>query len=820
MPSVFRSVSRCTWMFCSSTMAVVTVTATGCDFLEVTPAPDVTDASVSIGVQLTDRPNQFDDDNPLVRRAKNKGLREAGDLVGVVDTEVDAGDNLGEENDDAGAIDAGELDAGDAQDSGNNDADAGNDQNPVDPVDPVDAGDIVIDPVDPIDAGNPVDPPVTDLCSPGAPTLRRLNRIEYNNTVRDLTGLDFRPADDFPSDDVGFGFDNIGDVLVVAPLLVERYEAAATLLAEEILAREAPLRRATVEAETLTTRFGGPSPPFLNIFGNSGIIVDYDLPVRGTYLLKIHAAESPAGDEHAKMSVAFEGTEIALVDVDAVANAPKDFVIPIESGAGRRSFDINFTNDAFLLDEPPGRQDRNLLIDHIILEGPIQTDTSATPHILTCDVSEKEINSDAHNACIDEMITNIARKAYRRTPTSLEIARLRTFVDEAEDAGDVYEVGVTNALKAVLLSPHFLFRVEDDQEASVSVDDLGVRPVNDFELASRLSYFLWSSMPDDELLSLAEAGILHEPETLHTQIERMLNDEKSDNLVDNLAGQWLQTRALFDISPNADQFPQFNKEIRDDMRTEAKLLLADFIRQNRSALELLTADFTFATPRLAAFYGVPFVPLDNDEPAKGFRRISLANSERRGILTMGATLAGTSFPNRTSPVKRGKWVLEQLLCIEPPPPPPDVIGSFGQNITVGTMRQLLEEHRKNPECASCHELMDPIGFGLERFDAVGRFRLFDNGLSVDDSALLFGGDPFRGARQLSTLLAQQPDLPSCMVEKVMTFATGRGVTLDDPADACNVVTTLDAFAASGLGFADLIYSVVDSPAFLFRQTSL
>ncbi len=426
---------------------------------------------------------------------------------------------------------------------------------------------------------------------PGRVTIRRLNRAEYNNTIRDLVGVDFKPADDFPADDVGYGFDNIGDVLSLSPLLTEKYLAAAEKIIEEAFKKEETKKRIMIL---------GPNDP----------------------------------------------------------------------GAPRR------------------------------------------------------------------ILRNFGDRAYRRPITRDEVNRLMTLVELAERRGDTFETGIQLACQAMLVSPHFLYKVEIDPEPK---NPNAIHPISDYELATRMSYFLWSSMPDEELFKHAREGTLRKPEVLEEQVKRMLKDPKARALVDNFAGQWLQIRNLKTLAPDADLFPTFNEKLRSAMIQETELFFDAVIREDRSILEFLDADFTFVNEPLAKHYGIKDVTGDE------FQRVSVKGTARGGLLTQASILTLTSNPTRTSPVKRGKWILETILGTPPPPPPPDAgeLSEEKEAVLSGSLRQRMEQHRSNPSCAICHQRMDPIGFGFENFDAVGAWRTKDGKFAIDPSGTLPDGKSFK-----------------------------------------------------------------------------
>jgi mono/diheme cytochrome c family protein len=648
---------------------------------------------------------------------------------------------------------------------------------------------------------------------PGRVTLRRLNRAEYNNTIRDLVGVDFHPADDFPSDDVGYGFDNIGDVLTLPPILMEKYLAAAEEIAEAaIVANERldPLKR-HIEAERVRgpDGFGEPYKGFARILASEGAIrSDFQPSREGEFVVRIRAFGQQAGPEPVKMAFKVNGDVVATFDVTATEDAPATYETRIPLKRGQKRIAVAFTNDYHQPDDPDPKKrgDRNLIVDWIEIEGPFDGGKSLPePHRRIVVRTPKTKDRDEWRECAREVLERFASRAYRRPATAEEVARLVRFVEMAHEDGERYERGIQLAVEATLASPHFLFRVEVDREPGKP------HPITDFELASRLSYFLWSSMPDDELFRLARENKLHEPGVLDAQVARMLKDGKARGLVENFAGQWLQVRNLRNVAPDPKQFPSFDEDLRAAMLRETELFFEAVAREDRSILDFLDADFTFLNERLARHYGI--------EGVKGpeFRRVSLKDDRRGGLLTQASILTITSNPTRTSPVKRGKWILEQVLGTPPPPPPPDVpeLSEAKEAVLSGTLRQRMEQHRANPNCASCHGRMDPLGFGFENYDAIGAWRDKDESFPIDPSGTLPSGQSFRGPKELKAILkAKDKDFARCLAEKMLTYALGRGLEF---ADRCTVDGIVAGLAADGYRFSSLVRGIVKSEPFLKRN---
>jgi hypothetical protein len=410
--------------------------------------------------------------------------------------------------------------------------------------------------------------------------------------------------------------------------------------------------------------------------------------------------------------------------------------------------------------------------------------------------------------CARKILESFARRAYRRPVTADEVDRLVRFVQHVVSQGDSFERAIQLAVQAVLVSPHFLFRVERDRP---STRPDGAAPISDFELASRLSYFLWSSMPDEELFRLAEQGRLREEGVLEAQVRRMLKDPQSKALVENFAGQWLQLRNLKTAAPNRRQFRAFDNTLRSAMQRETELFFEAILQENRSILDFLDADFTFLNAPLAKHYGIEGVKGDE------FRRVTLTGDQRGGILTQASILTITSNPTRTSPVKRGKWILENILGTPPPPPPPDAgeLKDDRKSALSGTLRQRMEQHRANPLCASCHQRMDPLGFGFENFDAIGHWRTKEGKFTIDSSGTLPGGETFHGPAELKAILQKKGDaFRRCLTEKLLTYALGRGL---EDYDQCAVEEICRKVARSQNQCSRLVSEVVKSDPFQMRR---
>lgn len=633
---------------------------------------------------------------------------------------------------------------------------------------------------------------------PGRVTLRRLNRSEYNNTVRDLFGLTIQPADDFPSDDVGYGFDNIGDVLTLPPVLLERYvDAADRVVRAAIITPDldgAPVKRGA----------GG------QLASVGEVALEFDATATADYLFRAQAGADQAGPDPARMTFRLDGKDQKTFDVTVTRNEPQWYELRVRLEQGKHRFAAAFINDYYMPDatDPKLKGDRNLFIDGLAVVGPIGVLPEHLPEAQRRIFTQRPA-ADADLAQWQAVATVVLRpmvsRIFRRPVKEEELQRLTLLVGLAKEQGDSFERAIQLALQASLVSPHFLFRVES--EAALGE----VRRLHDYELASRLSYFLWSSMPDEELFRAAAAGELQNDEQLVAQARRMLRDPKANALITNFAGQWLQLRNLDTFSPDLARFPGFDNELRQAFRSETEHFFAHIVREDRSVLELLQADYTFVNERLAKHYGLA------DVSGPEFRRVTVDTSQRGGLLGQASILAVTSNPTRTSPVKRGKWILENLFAAPPPPAPPNVpeLAEAKDQPLQGTLRQRMEQHRVKPACASCHQLMDPLGFGLENYDATGAWRIKDGNDEIDATGELPDGKMFRGPGELKQiLLTRQDEFRRCLAEKLATYALGRGL---EYTDACLVQQIADQLAKQDNRFSVLVTQIVLSNAFRQRE---
>ncbi|MEZ6134180.1 MAG: DUF1592 domain-containing protein [Pirellulaceae bacterium] len=647
--------------------------------------------------------------------------------------------------------------------------------------------------------------------NPGQVTLRRLNATEYQNTVRDLLGVNYTPAASFPGDDVGYGFDNIGDVLTLPPLLMEKYFIAAEQISRYVIKSPPPGK--TFEAIYSGAQLGGAGSAQDGrrvLASNGDAIIQEQIPWAGRYLLTITASGDQAGNEPCLMSVAVDNKPVAKIIVKNERSEPKEFQVPLGLRAGKREITIGFLNDFY----QPGENgqptlDRNLSIHHVELTGSQSVTEKLDPKTLTqvqqlLALKQSKFPNDAASA-LREFLKPLVSRAYRRPVPDDELQQIVDLAASVAEDGGTVEEGAQVALQAVLISPKFLFRVEPPR-SDASGASATVQALDEFELATRLSYFLWSTMPDNELLQLAWEQRLRQGDNLEKQVRRMIQDPRSNAFVENFAGQWLTLRKLRDFKPNERQFPRWNNTIKDLAQQETLTFFAGVMRNDLSIVRLLDADFTYLNEDLAKYYGVPNVT------GSQFRQVSLKGTPRAGLLTQASVLAVTSNPTRTSPVKRGKWILENLLATPPPPAPPGVPELMEKGELAGSLRQRLEQHRADQACAGCHKLMDPLGFALENFDAVGQYRTSEAGQPVDATGELPGGKKVTGASQLRRVLAtdNRDAFVECLTEKMLTYALGRGL---EYYDKCAVDKITDKLATQDHRFSSLLIEIVKSDPF-------
>jgi len=651
--------------------------------------------------------------------------------------------------------------------------------------------------------------------NPGSVTLRRLNRNEYRNTIHDLFRIDYQPAVGFPGDDVGYGFDNIGDVLTLPPLLMEKYVRAAEEITEQIIRapEPGPVYESPRAGAKLSADSGGRGEGDRFVFSSNGTITfEEQIPWMGKYSMELGMAGTAAQGQHPKLAVSVDGKKIQEITVvTESANVPKVYTLPLRLRAGKRTIGLAFINDKYLeaKDGKPA-EDTNLFIYDVKVIGqkpaePVSNETLPGWHrefvLNSIPTATKSVPQAA-----SEILRKVASRAFRRPVTDEELKRLAGLVEQVVEGGDSYEAGLQTAITAILVSPNFLFKIEENAGNAQAPYPL----LSEFELATRLSYFLWSSTPDRELLSLASKKQLRDPEVLRQQIERMIRDDRARDFVRNFAGQWLTLRKLDTLAPNESMFPQWSDEIRDLARTETYLFFLNAMRENLPIVRLLDADYSFMNEKLARYYGIPGVEGDK------FQRVSLKGQKRLGLLTHASVLAVTSNPTRTSPVKRGKWILDNILGTPPPSAPPGV-PELEKGGLVGTLRQRLEQHRADPACASCHKLMDPLGLALENYDAIGRWRTRDQGQEIDPVGEFPTGEPIQNPGDLIRILRENKSqlFVRTLTEKLMIYALGRGL---EYYDRCAIDQILQSASKDEYRFQRLIHEIVLSDPFQRKGT--
>ncbi len=642
---------------------------------------------------------------------------------------------------------------------------------------------------------------------PGRVTARRLNRTEYSNTVRDLLGLEFRAEEDFPTDDLGEGFDNIADVLSISPLLMEKYVAAAEKIAARAVGNVTLPEPVTASYEAKEHNLTRIDVDTIEATHHIDFDGDYDLTIG------LPGARSKTA-KPVQLALWMDGK---LLHQEPVETKPSDLVYfsPFSDARfrltlpeGQHTFRVGFLDDDFVATLPEKNyytQSKNKYPGSITFSGPFasKTENLSRKRIFTCDPNTGAV-------CTERVVNALARRAYRRPVTKAETASLMKLVALAKSNGEAPEQGVQLALQAILVSPNFLFRIERDPFSS---DPAKVHRITDLELASRLSYFLWSSTPDENLLSTAEANKLHTPAVLDAQVKRMLADPKSAALADNFAGQWLEIRNLDSIKPDPDKFLLWGPELKNAMKSETSLFVDYILKNNRPMSDFLDARYTFLNERLAKFYGISGVT------GPEFRRVQLATNQRGGILAQASVLTVSSYPTRTSPTIRGKYVLNNILGSPPPPPPPDVPALDASKVgSEVSLRKQLEEHRSNPVCASCHSKMDVLGFGLDNYNAIGKWRTQDGKFPIEAGGTLPGGKEFHTPAELRTILVSElPEFAHCLTEKMMTYALGRGI---QPYDRPTVRAIDERLKANNYPFQDLIFETIHSLPFQSRRAEI
>jgi hypothetical protein len=702
---------------------------------------------------------------------------------------------------------------------------------------------------------------------PGRVTTRRLNRTEYNNTIRDLLGVDVRPADDFPQDDSGYGFDNIADVLSLSPVLMEKYLSAADKVARLALYGAPQLQptltrlrsdgRRVREARTFPAEYDVTGLSLPNAFH-----AVHRVPVDGEYIVRVAlGGVRPAGSEPITVALWVDDREVRAVGHDPERAARFDddrqdfggqtteFRVRLPAGDRRLSVAIPRIYEGLparyggpnpsARPEPPPREfkppegatperieqlrkrfeETEAELEKIPLNGVrVSSVDVGGPYSQTIGPSRQSLEKvytcghldGGHQPwCATRIMTDLARRAFRRPVTRREVATFVGVVRDVEQDEHSFTEGIAAGIQALLVSPDFLFRIERDRPA---IGGGSAHPISQHELATRLSYFLWASMPDGELRRAADAATLRNPRVLAAQVRRMLRDPKARALAEHFGGQWLQFRALESVTRDRDRFPDFEDYLRLSMRRETEAFVEHVIRNDRSILDFIDGRYSFLNERLARHYGISGV----SGPA--FRRVDLTDTPRGGVLTQASVLTVSSYATRTSPVLRGKWILDNLLDAPPPPPPADVPNL--DEVAIGTsasLREQLEAHRTNPTCASCHRRMDPLGFGLENFDATGAWRTLDGKFPIDASGSLPDGRTFTGPEELRTILkADHETFARCLASKLLTYALGRGLERYDTRTVRMIASRLPRHEYR---FSGLVLEIVNSLPFQSRRSS-
>ena len=687
---------------------------------------------------------------------------------------------------------------------------------------------------------------------PGRPAIQRLNRTEYANAVRDLLAVDTNIIDIdllLPNDDSSYGFDNIGDVLTVSPVLMEGYLSAARKISRVALGDTAAttvdqiyeVPRYLVQWDRMGEEFP--------LGSRGGLNAQHYFPRDGEYDLRVSLQRNGktyvVGTEFPRrLDVRLDGEVVQQFTVGGsnptprpeepssftqgvferyIGNIDEDFQFRISVKAGMRQIQLTFPNHII---EPEdvfkprvndyayawdyGHPDIEPAVTSLTVDGPYNAggigETESRQRILVCTPTA----ADEEEACAREILSSLARRAFRRPVTDLDIQDLMTLYMVGRDRGD-FEDGIRLALQRVLVDPEFIFRIERDPPNANAGDNYRL---SDLELASRLSFFLWSSIPDDQLIELAESERLGEPEILEREVRRMLDDPRAKALVDNFAGQWLYLRNVEMAWPNPDIYPEFDANLRQSLQRETALFFESQLREDRPVLELLDADYSFMNERLARHYGIPNIY------GSHFRRVALTDENRKGLLGQGSILTVTSYATRTAPTIRGKWLLENILGAPPPPPPADVPSldetTSGENGATLTVREQMEMHRASPACASCHRVMDPLGFALENFDATGQWRDEDGGNLIDSSGVTPDGFALSGPADLREYLVSNPEqFVATTTEKLLTYALGRGI---EHYDAPTIRQIIHDAEPNDYNWSSIVLGVVNSTPFRMRRS--
>ena len=649
--------------------------------------------------------------------------------------------------------------------------------------------------VDNVDCSGPIDP--------GVVTLRRLTSYEYRRTVRDLLGYDYEQVSDFPSDDVGHGFDNLGDVLTLSPLLYEKYLVAAEAIADAVVGvADGDFQFEVSGGEIEPTLGTAPQANRHCLFTAADLELPMHVPATGSYKVTVKLSPEQAGPNWVEATLLVNNEPVQELELKEPSGTVTQHSFQRKLAAGRQTLKVRFRNDYYqpnAVDE--NDRDRNLFVHHIKVAGPFGSRLEWADEF-----KNLVLDADGQPLKLRQFAHNLLTRAYRRQVDEAEVTKLVELIRGVGDnRNEQYKMGI----KAALVSPNFLYRVESN---GLATDDDNVRQLNDYDVATRLSYFLWSSLPDQWLLGEAEAGRLRSDEQLRAVTRRMLADRRSTALIVNFVDQWLQLRLLDELTKDESLFPDFDDRLRTSMRRETQMFMASILRSDRSVLDILDADYTFVDGRLAKLYDIP------DFDGTQFQRIQIADQRRGGVLTQAAILAATARPTRTSPVMRGKWILETLLNDPPPPPAPGVDQLDETKVdSQATLREMLELHRADKACAACHARMDALGFALEEFDAIGAARDEDRqGQPLDTAAEFPDGSIVSGAAQLRTMLRDKyaDEFVRCLTEKLFIYAIGRKV---EDYDECTLRAIVQHARDHGDRFAAIAEGLVLSDAFRKRR---
>ena len=665
-----------------------------------------------------------------------------------------------------------------------------------------------------------------------APGLHRLNRVEYTNAIRDILGLEVDATKFLPADDSSHGFDNMAGTLTLSPALMEGYLSAAGKISRLAMGSETAAKQIVfdVPADTAQNHRVEGLP-----FGTrGGMLIKYEFPADGEYTFTVKGVTGYftrvlGSITNEKLELTIDGERLYLFDWDreignTTGNGGTSPKFPLRAGFHTIGVAFLATNDlpGTELNRPfertmisPGEIPGFMFYPHVgqvFLNGPFDgvpaTDTPARRKIFTCQPQ----NASQENDCARQIVSTLAKKAFRRPVRESDMATLMKFYSEGRNESKMFDGGIQSALQRLLVDPEFLYRSELEP---TQVAANGTYRVSQGELASRLSFFLWSSIPDIELIDLATQGRLRDPATLEKQVRRMLADPRAEAFVKNFTGQWLSVRAMDASEPVIDLFPDFDDNLRSAFKKEIELFFGSVMQEDRSIIQLLDADYTYANERLAKHYGIPNIY------GPQFRRVTLGPGldMRRGLLGKGALLTITSQAARTSPVARGKWFLETFLGVSPPDPPPGVETNLDakKNAAPTTLRERLEAHRSNPVCASCHQIFEPMGMALENFDAVGKWRTTDEGNPIDPTGVIADGTKLSGVNSLRDVTVRYGDqFARVVTEKLLTYAVGRG--MEDP-DMPLVRSITRTAKGKSYRFSSLVLGIVESPAFQMNVKS-